>query len=119
MTLDANLVPGVTRVNGGIEVGNWVGRPQEFVSVDAGVDLTASYGAVDSNAEVVMRVVEEYGSINMVGTPSGNVITFMMDATTLGANATALGTAVTAANIAGLGQTATVTLLNLSGATLA
>ena len=109
---------GVTRVNGGLVVGDWVGRPQTFVAVtDASDDVETNFGSVDSNAEKLMRAVETFGTINMVGTASGNAMTFMVDATTLGANATVLAAAVQTA-VGGAG-TAAVSLLTLSGVTLA
>lgn len=114
MTLDANLVPGVTRVNGGIQVGNWVGRPQTFVNV-ALTGIETSYGNVDSDAEKVMRVLEEYASINMVGTPASGNMKFMVDLTTLGTDAANLKTAMDSAT----GGTTTVTIVNLSGSTFA
>lgn len=107
---------GISRVNGGLQTGSWIGRPQEFLSVNANVDLATNFGTVDSNAEKVMRAVEQYCTINMVGAASGNVVTFMIDSTTLEANVTVLASDI---NTATGGTGAVVTLLNLSGATLA
>lgn len=103
---------GQTRVNGGAAAVELFGRDLSWVKIaSTGIDTTPD--DIDSNLEIAIRTVQQYGTVSIVGTPaSGNLMVVMEG---LSANATVLGTAL-AASIAG--NTAVVTVYaGLSGAT--
>lgn len=85
---------GQTRVNGGAEPTELVGRDLDWVLVGA-ANLHVGYTAVDSDFEVVVRTLENYGTVTIVGTPASDYCRFVMEG--LNANATVLDTALTAA----------------------
>ena len=97
-------MPGLTRVNGGTGPIELIGRDIDWVLVaSTGIDTT--YTAVDSNLEIAMRVIENYGTVTIVGTPNGANVRFAVEG--LSANAAILDAALDAA-IAGNSPVTTV-----------
>jgi len=107
-------MPGLTRVNGGTGAIELIGRDIDWVLIDStGIDTTPT--AVDSNLEIAMRVVEQYGTVTIVGTPATSAVRFAVEG--LSANAAVLDTALAAA-ISG-NTPATTVHTGLSGAVFA
>jgi hypothetical protein len=85
---------GQTRVNGGAQPTELVGRELDWVLVGH-ANLHVTYTNVDSDFEIVIRTLENYGTVTIVGTPATDYARFVMEG--LNANAAVLDTALTAA----------------------
>lgn len=111
---------GQTRVNGGILTAELVGRDLKWVNITStGIDT--AQGAINSNLELVVRAVQSYGTVTLVGNaantgPAGNTQPQVMLAVEgLNANATALAAAI---NAVITGNTAQVAIFdNINGNT--
>ena len=67
-----------TRTNGGAKAGEFVGRDLKFVNV-ALTGIQTNYTNVDSNFEKIVRVLEKYSTVTIVGTPSGGNAMFVVE----------------------------------------
>ena len=104
---------GQTRVNGGAQPTELVGRNLEWVLVTL-ANVHVSYTAVDSDFEKVVRTLETFGTATIVGTPASNNVHVVMEG--YSANATVTETAIDAAT----GGSSTVDITaGLSGNTFA
>lgn len=66
------------RVNGGAQVGQFVGRALEFVLL-AKNNIHVNFTNVDSDFEKAVRVLQTYGTMTIVGTPATNNVIFVME----------------------------------------
>ena len=85
---------GQTRVNGGAQPTELVGRDLDWVLVGL-ANVHVSYTAVDSDFEKIVRTLENYGTATIVGTPASDYVRVVMEG--LNANAAVLATAIDAA----------------------
>ena len=67
-----------TRTNGGAQAGEFVGRDLKFVNV-ALTGIQTNYTAAESNFEKVVRVLERYSTVTIVGTPSSGNAMFVVE----------------------------------------
>ena len=67
-----------TRVNGGIEIGSWVGKQHLNFAIDFGADVTGKFGA-NSAVEAVVFLAQTVGTVIAVGEPQGNVVRIMYE----------------------------------------
>lgn len=105
---------GVTRVNGAALPAELFGRDLDWVLIaSTGIDTT--YTAVNSNLELAVRTVENYGTVSVIGTPASGNVRLVVEG--LSANATVLATALA---LVITGNTPVVTVsAGMSGATFA
>lgn len=75
------------RVNGGALAGEFVGRDLKFVNV-ALTGIQTGYTSPDSNFEKVVRVLQKYSTVTIVGTPASGNAVFVVEGlpTTVGDN---------------------------------
>ena len=66
------------RVNGGALAGEFVGRDLKFVNV-ALTGIQTGYTAPESNFEKVVRVLEKYSTVTIVGTPAAGNAMFVVE----------------------------------------
>jgi len=117
-----------TRVNGGALAGEFVGRDLKFVKV-ASTGIETGYTTPNSDFEAVVRVLERFSTVTVVGTPASGNAMFLVEGlpTTVGDNTPdqSGGTAIVAqlqteANAATQSGAVTVTVYNgLSGTSFA
>lgn len=67
-----------TRVNGGALAGEFVGRDLKFVNV-ALTGIQTNYTSPESNFEKVVRVLERYSTVTIVGTPAAGNAVFVVE----------------------------------------
>ena len=108
-----------TRTNGGVAAGEFIGRDIKFVKC-ALTGIHTGYTAVDSDMEKVTRVLSQYSTITVVGTPaSGNVI-FVAEGLPTTVGGTAIATVLATDADASTGGSTTWTVYNgLSGTSFA
>lgn len=116
-----------TRVNGGALAGEFVGRDLKFVKC-ALTGIETGYTAAESNFEKVVRVLERYSTVTIVGTPSSGNAMFVVEglATTVSDNTadqsgstTIVAQLQTEANAATSGSCVFTVYNGLSGTTFA
>jgi hypothetical protein len=114
-----------TRVNGYAAPGEFIGRDVKFVKC-AATGLETAYDAAESNFEKVVRVLQKFCTVTIVGTPASGNCMFMVEGLPSGLVNDVTGTSADIAAVlatdanAATGLTTTWTIYNgLSGNTFA
>lgn len=116
-----------TRTNGGALAGEFIGRDIKFVKL-ALTGVHTGYASPDSNFEKCVRVLSQYCTVTVVGTPASGAAMFVVEGlpTKVGDNSadqsggTAIASALATAADAATGGTTTWTVYGgLSGDTFA
>ena len=76
-----------TRANGGALAGEFVGRDLKWVKCTS-TSIETSPGAADSDFEKVVRILQKYSTVTIVGTPASSNAMFVVEGlpTTVGDN---------------------------------
>ena len=109
----------VTRVNGTVVPSEQVGRDLKFVKLNVtGIETT--YNTVDSDFEKNTRMLQQFCSITIVGTPASSNVVYVVEGLPVTVGGTAIATVLKTAGEAAAGGTQTWTIYDgLSGATFA
>lgn len=115
----------ITRTNGGVTAGEFIGRDVKFVKC-ALTGIHTGYTAVDSNLEKVTRVLSKFCTITVVGTPASDNVIFLVEGLPSGnvldvtGTSAAIATALATDADAATGGSTTWTIYNgLSGTSFA
>jgi len=88
------------RTNGGAQPGEFFGRELKFVQCTK-TGIHTNHANVDSVFEKVTRVVANYSTISLIGTPASNVAMFVVEGLPSDVSGTAIVSELqTAANVA-------------------
>lgn len=113
-------MPVFTRTNGGVAPGEFIGRDIKFVKCNSSGIHTNAIN-VDSDHEIATRILSQYATITLVGTPASNNAIWAVEGLPTDVAGTAIVSQLNTEGNAALASTATVwTVYNgISGDTFA